>query len=78
MKTFTQSKHAVRLGRLIRTVAIVVAIGSVAAIAGRMPLAHHADAAAATSETVVSAHFDYFPAQFAAPKGEPEAHVEAF
>jgi len=38
----------------------------------------HADAAAATSETVVNTPADYFPAQFPAPKGEPEAHVETF
>ena len=78
MNTLTQRKHAVRLARLVRTIAIVVALGAVAAVAARIPLVHHADAAAATSETVVNAPFDYFPAHFPAPKGEPEAHVEAF
>jgi len=78
MKTFTERKHAVRLTRLMRTLAIIVVLGGVAAVVDRMPIVHHADAAAAASETVVSAPADYFPAQFAAPKGEAEAHVEAF
>jgi hypothetical protein len=77
MKTFTQRKHAVRLARLLRTLAIIVVLGGIAMAADRLPIVHHADAAAA-SETVVITSSDYFPAQFPAPKGEPEAHVEAF
>ena len=78
MKTFTQRKQDLQLWRRIRTLAIVVVVGGIVVAGEYMPLVHHADAAAATSETVVNAPADYFPAQFPAPKGEPEAHVEAF
>jgi len=78
MKTFTQRKQELRLAHQLRVLAIIVVLGGIVAVGGYMPLVHHADAAAATSETVVNQPADYFPAQFPAPKGEPEAHVEAF
>ena len=78
MKTFTQRKQELRLARQLRVLAIIVVLGGIVAVGGYMPLVHHADAAAATSETVVNQPAEYFPAQFPAPKGEPEAHVEAF
>jgi hypothetical protein len=78
MKSFTQRKQDLRLARQLRVLAIIVVLGSIIAVGGYMPIVHHADAAAATSETVVNAPAEYFPAQFPAPKGEPEAHVEAF
>ena len=78
MKTFTQRKQYLRLSRQIRALAIIVVLGGIVAVGEYMPVVHHADAAAATSETVVNATTDYFPAQFPAPKGEAGAHVEAF
>jgi hypothetical protein len=78
MKTFTQRKQYLRLSRQIRALAIIVILGGIVAVGEYMPVVHHADASAATSETVVNAPTDYFPAQFPAPKGEPAAHVEAF
>jgi hypothetical protein len=78
MKTFTQRKQYLRLSRQIRALAIIVVLGGIVAVGEYMPVVHHADAAAATSETVVNAPTEYFPAQFLAPKGEPETHVEAF
>ena len=78
MKTFTQRKQDLQLWRQIRTLAIIVVVGGIVLAGEYLPIVHHADAAAATSEAVVSQPSDYFPAQFPAPKGEPEAHVEAF
>jgi hypothetical protein len=78
MKTFTQRKQYLRLSRQIRALAIIVVLGGIVAVGEYIPVVHHADAAAATSETVVNAPTEYFPAQFPAPKGEPETHVEAF
>jgi len=77
MKTFTQRKQDLQLWRQIRTLAIIVVVGGIVVAGEYLPVVHHADAAA-TSEAVVSQPSDYFPAQFPAPKGEPEAHVEAF
>ena len=78
MRTFTQRKLDLQLWRRIRTLAIIVVVGGVVVAGEYLPVVHHADAAAATSETVIIAPAKYFPAQFPAPKGEPEAHVEAF
>ncbi|TMH66140.1 MAG: hypothetical protein E6H48_12020 [Betaproteobacteria bacterium] len=78
MRTFTQRKLDLQLWRRIRTLAIIVVVGGVVVAGEYLPVVHHADAAAATSETVIIAPAEYFPAQFPAPKGEPEAHVEAF
>ena len=78
MKTFTERKQYLRLSRQLRALAVIVVLGGIVAVGEYMPIVHHADASAATSETVVSQPAEYFPAQFPAPKGEPEAHVEAF
>ena len=79
MKTFTERKQYLRLSRQLRALAVIVVLGGIVAVGEYTPIVHHADASAATSETVVNASpADYFPAQFPAPKGEPEAHVEAF
>jgi len=78
MKTFTQRKLDLKLWRRIRTLAIIIVVGGIVVAGEYLPIVHHADAAAATSETVTRSPSDYFPAQFPAPKGEPEAHVEAF
>jgi len=78
MKTFTQRKLQLQLWRRIRTLAVIIVVGGIVVAGEYLPIVHYADAAATTSETVVNAPADYFPAQFPAPKGEPEAHVEAF
>jgi hypothetical protein len=78
MKTFTQRKVQLQLWRRIRTLGIIIVVGGIVVAGEYLPVVHHADAAATISETVVNAPADYFPAQFPAPKGEPEAHVEAF
>ena len=79
MKTFTQRKVQLQLWRRIRTLGIIIVVGGIVVAGEYLPIVHYADAAATTSETVVNAPpADYFPAQFPAPKGEPEAHVEAF
>ena len=72
MKTFTQRKLDLQLWRGIRTLAIIIVVGGIVVAGEYLPIVHHADAAAATSETVVSSPTDYFPAQFPAPKGESE------
>jgi hypothetical protein len=79
--TFTQRKRGVLIGRRLRAVAIVVVLGSIVVVGGHLPMGHEATAhgavvSAAPASTATDA--DYFPSHFAPPKGEPEAHVEAF
>jgi len=78
MKTFTQRKQYLRLSRQLRALAVIVVLGGIVAVGEYMPIVHHADASAATSETAASQPAEYFPAQFPAPKGEAEAQVDAF
>jgi hypothetical protein len=79
MATFTERKRSVQLARGIRTVAIIVVLGTIVVVGERMPLRHDAVAnAEAVTSSQVAAPADYFPARFATPKGEPEAPIEQF
>ncbi|HEY3180392.1 MAG TPA: hypothetical protein VGL25_16105 [Casimicrobiaceae bacterium] len=78
MATFSERKRSVHLARGIRTLAIIVVLGTIVVVGERMPMGHAADHAAAVTSTTVTAPADYFPSHFATPKGEPEAHVESF
>jgi hypothetical protein len=72
MSTFTQRKQELRLARGIRMAAIIVVLGAIAVAGEQLSITHRADAAPAATSEAVTTSVDYFPAQFAAPKGEPE------
>jgi hypothetical protein len=79
MKTFSERKSQLKLVRRLRNVSIVVVLGATVAVAAALPtMRHHEAAVTPQHEAIVTTPADYFPAQFPAPKGEPEAQVEAF
>ena len=72
MNTFTQRKQELRLARGIRMAAIIVVLGAIAVAGEQLSMTHRADAAPNPAAAAVSTSADYFPAQFPAPKAEPE------
>jgi len=72
MNTFTQRKQELRLARGIRMAAIIVVLGAIAVAGEQLSMTHRADAAPNPAAAAVITSADYFPAQFPAPKGEPE------
>ena len=79
--TFTQRKRGVMIGRRLRTVAIVILLGSIVVVSGHLPKGHDVTAQAAdvgAAPASMATDADYFPAHFAPPKGEPEAQPDAF
>jgi hypothetical protein len=70
-----------RLARGVKAAAVVAVLGLIVVAGEHMPIGHAAGghATAATRHGPVAAPAtSYFPTQFAAPTGAPEAHVEAF
>ena len=71
-----------RLARGVKAAAVVVVLGLIVVAGEPMPIGHaageHATAATLHGPSAVESATTYFPAQFAAPTGAPEAHVEAF
>ena len=71
-----------RLARGVKAAAIVVVLGLIVVAGEHMPIGHaagdHATAATLHGASAMEPATTYFPAQFAAPAGAPEAHVEAF
>jgi hypothetical protein len=78
---FSQKKRGMLLARRLRAVAIVVVLGSIVVVGGRLSLGHDAavrPADAGTAPTAVATDGDYFPSHFPEPKGEPAQPVEQF
>jgi hypothetical protein len=71
-----------RLARGVKAAAVVVVLGLIVVAGEHMPIGHAASdhATVATLHGLVAAApaTSYFPAQFAAPTGASEAHVDAF
>jgi hypothetical protein len=71
-----------RLARGAKAAAVVVVLGAIVVAGEHMPIGHaagdHATAATLHGPSAAVPAASHFPAQFAAPTGEPEAHVQAF
>ena len=66
----TRPDHSVR--RILLVAAIIVVLGAIAVAGEQLSMTHRADAAPNPAAAAVITSADYFPAQFPAPKGEPE------
>ena len=71
-----------RIARGVKAAAVVVVLGMIVVAGEHIPIGHaagdHATVATLHGPSVNTPAATYFPAQFAAPTGAPEAHVEAF